>query len=319
MPIFDARAPLLLACASALLALPACSGPGRGAQSKVLPVSELPESYRELWSAWLADAPDWDARRQVALRDPAQTRFLVENLVRTMLTAWGRVDLTLVGEEGAGPFERARAELVRLSEHSAPTLSELMGVGGSAAAELSSSLLFEIGRPAIPATVAQLEAERGEARMCAADLLARLPNALPGDGLDEAGVEARLLEHLASDPEWLVRERCARALGVRAQRSRDPRPSRTGLLGALRDADPAVRAAAAAGLGRLADPALVPVLIDHLERALGAGSAREIGACQAALRAQLGGAERTPADWRRIWREGARPAGSGLDRSPGGQ
>jgi HEAT repeat protein len=231
--------------------------PGKAAEAttNVRPVEELPERYRALWQAWLADEEGWSARRAEALADPALAGFLVDNLVRELMRSYRAGEFTRTDSEKIGNFERTRAELIVLGERAAPLLAEVLGIAASDIADVAATVLAEIGRPSVVAVAAQLERKDLEqARMRAAVLLGRLPHAVG----DEPKVRAQLAAHLASDPHWLVRAKCAETIGRRGYADIETKPAREALAAALRDSDEDVRISAVKGLAWLRDPESIP-------------------------------------------------------------
>jgi hypothetical protein len=282
---------------------------GRERAGEMRRVSELPPEYAALWRAWNERAEDWSERRAAALEDPAQTRFLVDNLVREMMRAWRAGRITTTGSKSLEPFDRARAELLRLGGHSAPVLAELQSLAASDIAELCLALLVEIGEPALPAVLAQMDREESaQARRRAATVLARLP----ASGAGEGEVRAALALRMREDVDHLVRSRAALALGARAAGDRD-RGEVRGLLESVLagDEDPEVCAAAATALARLGDVRAVPALITYYERTLGGGSRGGAEPQIAGMRVALGALRKLTGveqaldarGWRDWWRE----------------
>jgi HEAT repeat protein len=202
---------------------------------------------------------------------------LVRSFDRSQIARHGEVD---------GPFERARAELVRLHETSTPVLAELLAVKDGVVAYLAADLLAEIGAPAAAPVAAQLDDERPEVRRRAAELLGRLPHA----GAAEAEIEHALARLLADDEAWIVRAQAAGSLAARARLAGEARSARPRLETALDDPDPAVVIEAIRGLAALGDRQAIPALVKRLDRAaqqLDWAGMREL---QRALR-RLSGAE----------------------------
>ncbi|MFT5049948.1 MAG: hypothetical protein ACI8QZ_001341 [Chlamydiales bacterium] len=284
--------------AGCALSLAACAS-GGGKSGQVRSLEELPEHYRVVWEAFRGADPGWPGMRAEVRAEPALRDFVVDNLVREMLLAYGRADLARAEHPATRHFHRTRAELVEYPIRSSEVLSELLGVGNGAATYLASDILNEIGRPALPVVVGQLESPRVQARQWAARLLAGMPHALEA----EPGVLAALTRHLTDDEDWLTRAQCAKALGRRGSTARATRDLRDSLALALRDPDGGVRRAAAKGLAELDDPAAVPALIDYLERGLGEGALTECVAAEAALSALTGSRGGLGVQgWRELWR-----------------
>jgi hypothetical protein len=280
------------------------------AAANVRPVEELPERYRELWQAWLDGEEGWSARRAEALADPALASFLVDNLVRELIRSYRANEFTRTDSAKIGNFERTRAELIVLGERSAPVLAELMSIAASDIADVAAGVLDEIGRPSVVAVAAQLERKDLEqARMRAALLLARLPHAVG----DEPLVRTQLVAHLASDPHWLVRAKCALALGKRGYADIETKPAREALTAALEDPDDAVRMAAVKGLAALHDPESIPAVIAYYERTIDAGEIDGMRASNECLKLLSGATEVYDA---RGWRDWWRDHKSELERKP---
>ncbi len=299
---------LLLVLASCQSSAPESEGEPRSstpataeAGTSVRPVEELPERHRELWQAWLDDDEDWSARRSAALADPELSRFLVDNLVRELMRSYRAGEFTRPASAKIGRFERTRAELIVIGERSAPVLAELMSIAASDIADVAAAVLSEIGRPGVVAVSEQLDRnDLEQARMRAAVLLARLPYALG----EEPAVRARLVAHLTSDPHWLVRAKCALALGQRGYADIETRSSREALVLGLADPDSDVRIAAVQGLARLRDPESIPALIEYYERMIDAGEIDGMRAATEGLRLLSGSAEAYDLrGWRDWWRD----------------
>ena len=207
------------------------------------------------------DAPRWRTLREEALADERLTAFLVDNLARVMLQHCRGGRIVDHGADEHGPFERARAELVRFGAASVPTLTELLAIGDALTAHQCAELLAEIGAAAIDSVVSLLERDDDQARARAAELLARLPHARAGEGR----VRAALAEVLAGDSFWLARSRAAGALGARGARDTDLTATRKMLLPGLADEDTTVARETAVALARLGDPEAIPALINFLE------------------------------------------------------
>ncbi len=264
-------------------------------------LEELPERHRELWQAWLTGEEDWSARREEALADPELTRFLVDNLARELIRAYRASEFTLPDSPSIGRFERTRAELIVLGEQSAGVLAEIMAIAASDIGDVVAGVLADIGRPAILPVAEQLErADLDQARMRAALLLGRLPHALG----DEPAVRAALARHLASDPHWLVRVKCAETLGRRGYNDVETRSTRLALEAALSDPDGAVRIAASGALAYLRDPAAVPALTAYYERSIDAAEIDGMRAATESLKFLTGSKEGLDArGWRDWWRD----------------
>ena len=273
---------------------------------KLRRVEQLPPEYRELWSAWLARDPEWSRFRERAREDHDLRVFLVDNLMRHMLQSFGDDRIAKQGDTRLGPFERARAELLRFPEEAVPRLTELLAIGNGTASELAASMLEEIGQPAVLPVLGLLARQEPQARRASADLLGRLPHARAREG----EVQARLIAALESDPDWLVRAKAALAVGSRGSRDTTTQVARAALCRALGDSDQSVGVRAVRGLAMLNDPAAVPALINYLERSSQAGVLAGVIESQGALRRLIGESQsHEVADWRELWRakQQARP------------
>jgi hypothetical protein len=228
-----------------------------------VPLAELPDSYRELWTAWLEDAPDWGVRRAECQNDRAASTFLVENLAAVLLGSYARSELAAHTSGGHGYFERARAELLIMGGDAVPTLMELHVIGDGATAHLTAGVLTAIGIPSITACLERMDRPEAQARRRAVHLLGQLPY-----GRDlEPQVRTALAIRLAEDEDWLVRKTAAVVVAQRGGRDTILYPARNALTRALSDPDQAVASAAATGLASLDDPRAVPDLISFLRRA----------------------------------------------------
>ncbi len=262
-----------------ILAWPLSGCGAAPARPDLTPVAELPEHYRELWRAWLDEAPDWNERRAACLKEDAARTFLVENLAAVLLGSYARSELAAHTSARHGLFERARAELVILGEASVPTLMELHLIGDGATAFLTSEVLMSIGVPAIPACLASMDRPEEQSRRRAVNLLGQLPY-----GYDlEPEVRTALAACLAQDGDWLVRKTAAAAIARRGGRDSNLYPARNALARALHDSDEGVAGEAAMGLASLQDPRAVPDLIKFLQRAEQASAFRLYRVGQEAL------------------------------------
>ncbi len=272
------------------------STPARPLEYK--PLHELPASYEALWRAWLEDAPNWPEQRAACLADAGQRQFLIENVSAVFMGAYARGELATHASGGLGLFERARAELVILGEHSVGTLLELHLIGDGATAHLTAGVLVEIGRACISPCVEALGRPQAQARRRAAHVLGLLPHALEA----EADVRSALARVLASDEDWLTRKSAAIAVAQRATRDTTTYPARSALTRALRDPDSAVSASAAEGLAALGDLRALPALIGFLEHAQAEADFVAYGAGQTALKALTKTRDkRSVSEWKRWW------------------
>lgn len=280
------------------LGLSACAA-GGDRSGEVRSLEQLPAHYRSVWESFRSADPGWPALRDEVRADPSLRDFVVDNLVREMLLAYGEADLSQAQQAATRHFRRTRAELLSFPTRASEVLSELLGIGNGAAAFLAGESLLEIGRPALPAVLAKLESPEEQSRQWSARLLGELPNGLEY----EDAVLTALARHLAEDGDWLTRAQCAESLGKRGSRARTTQDLRRVLVQALADPDGGVRRAAAGGLAELDDPAAVPALIGYLERGMGAGDLPECLAAETAL-CSLTGAPRGLGvkGWRDWWR-----------------
>jgi hypothetical protein len=249
-------------CLIATLSVFSCTGAPPAGLDRI-PLAELPDKYRELWTAWLEEAPDWGERRDGCRNDPAACTFLVENLAAVFLGSYARSELAAHTSGGHGTFERARAELLILGGDAVPTLMELHVIGDGATAHLTAGVLTAIGAPSIPACLERVNRPEAQARRRAVHLLGQLPH---GKDL-EPQVRTALAGRLAEDEDWLVRKTAAVAVAHRGRRDTILYPARNALTRALADPDQAVAAAAATGLASLDDLRAVPDLIGFMRRA----------------------------------------------------
>lgn len=284
-----------------LTGLVSCTSPGGTTPRSLTPISEMPQEDRELLLAYGRGGAQWARLREELVEDPDRARWMCENLVLELFRAYDRSRLAGIGDE-RGPFERARAELVLLHDHSVVLLVELLSARDGVVPVVCADVLTRIGEPAVPEVAAALGHPDPRARRMAAEILGSLPNV----GREEDDLQVRLAEVVAGDPEWIVRAQAVRALGLRGANHRTPLIARRGLLTALVDEDPAVRREAAAALAGLGDPAAVPALLNYLERSVSALDPRGRDAAQAALEVLTGTDERRDSrGWREFWREHA--------------
>jgi len=267
-------------------------------------LDELPPQYRTAWEAWLTDDPEWPTMRQAVQNDPALTRFMVDNLVRVMVRAYDRAELADHNAEKLGRFERARAELIVMKADALPVLIELLAIADGVVAQLTESLLVELGRDALEPARGLLRRDDHLVRLRGLDLVQKLPHALER----EAELQAQLAQLLASDPAWAVRAKAAETLARRAAKGRDLSFARRELSRALSDDESMVAQTAVRGLRALGDPEAIPALINYLERSARAQDARALKLTVGALGA-LSGGQALGIDgraWRAWWRD-ARP------------
>lgn len=293
----SSRAALLFA----FLGLSCASSAPRAPAGSVLKQDELPRREREVWERYHAGGAAWELEREHVLADPGLGRFVVDNLVREMVSSYDRSRLARAGEL-AGPFERAAAELVELAPISTPVLIELLGVRDGIVSFLAADLLARIGAPALPPLLTKLGDPQPEVRRRSAELCARLP--IGASSAEEASVGEALARLVQQDKAWIVRAQAARALGARGARQKHKGFAAGVLTRALSDGDPAVVESAANALRELSEPRAVPLLIDALERSLAAGALAPARAAQESLRG-LTGQKRDllPQEWRRWWAE----------------
>lgn len=304
------------ACALASLAL-ACAGdpepresaPAAEGRARVLATSELPPRQRAVWESWQRGGARWELERENVRRDPELARFLVDNLVRTLVKSYDRSALATAGNV-SGPFERAANELAEFAEQSTPVLVELVAVRDGVVAFLAADLLERIGaRAAVP--VSRLLADaHPETRRRAAELLGKLPHA----GADEVALQQALGACVEHDAEWITRAEAARSLGWRGSRHTHKGFALGVLARALADADETVVTSACEGLVRLGERRAVPALARALEPTSARGAVKALAAEQAALRALTGLEQsRTPAGWLAWYAEHPPPPLQALD------
>lgn len=275
-----------LALVVGVLGAAACGTPRAaddGARVGVLRTDELPPREREVWEAWQRGGGRWELVREDVRRDPALTRFLVDNLVRTLVKSYDRSHLASVGQK-SGPFERAADELVEFAPAATPVLVGLLAVRDGIVAFLAADVLARIGLPAVEPCARLLDDREPETRRRAAELLGRLPHAAAG----EIAVEEALAARVKSDPEWIVRAEAARALGARGARHAHKGFALGVLTRALGDADAAVLQSACAGLVTLGERRAVPALARALQPVSQRGDLKGLETVQAALRALTG-------------------------------
>lgn len=293
---------LVAACASA----PSGASDARDARdgrAAIVDPKSLPPRQREVWERWQAGGGRWELERERVRDDPELARFLVDNLVRTVVRSYDRSALATAGEK-LGPFERGVAELVALAEHSTPLLVELLAVRDGVVAFLAADVLARIGARAAEPVSALLDDASAETRRRAAELLGRLAHA----GEREIALQEALAERVRSDREWIVRAEAARALGLRGARH-DHKGFALGVLSrALADPDAAVMQHACEGLRALGERRAVPALARALQPAASRGDVKGLDALQRTLRALTGfddpsaagaSAPRTPDAWLR--------------------
>ncbi len=281
-----------------VLAAVACAAPTESKKpagdARVVPLGELPASYRTAWSAWQKGDAAFELERAGVERDPALTRFVVDNLVREMVRSYDRSGFARPGGE-PGRFERAQADLVAFAPVSAPVLAELLRPPDGIVAFLAADRLAAIGAASVPFVTPLLAAERGETRRRAAELLGRLPHI----GEAEIEVQKLLADRVEHDPEWPVRAEAARALGARGSRHDHKGYAAGVLLRALRDADPAVGTSAAVGLETLGERGALPRLVEGLAHAADDGQVALVQAIEHALGVLAGDTKRRSlAEWR---------------------
>lgn len=285
------------------------------------PLNDLPSAYRELWAAWIEQAAEWPLRREMALEDPGLTRFLVENLIGELITAYKAGAFTQPGADRLGQYDLIKQELAVIGAPAAGPLAELLALGNGDGPAIAGDVLEALGGAGVPAVSNQLlRTDNSRARGLAAELLIRLPLSSG----NETEVQALLIELLRSDSDWTVRKYSALAL---ARRSRDL-STRGGAGGdldralgalsrALVDSDSAVSEAAAVGLGLAGDVRAVPALINHLERIL---RSTDLSHARSAYRSlfNLTGVRdlRGTAAWREWWRLNGK-ARIDVQRDPG--
>ncbi len=229
---------------------------------ELVPLAELDAELRQAWQAWIQGGESWDAERDKVHADARMRSFFVDNLIVVMARFYRGSQLS-ARNQIAGPFERARLELVRLKETSTPRLIELLELEDAIMTTIASETLLAMKDSSVVLPVSRkLRSDSARARRRCANLLAQLPHA--------RGSEDEVLERLrlaaTVDDDWMVRAQAARAIGLRGMAARTTGDSRRVLEKVLSDPDPAVSGAACRGLITLDDLAAVPALIQHLER-----------------------------------------------------
>jgi HEAT repeat protein len=300
--------PLLLLGLCAWLS--ACQGADQ-IQRKPIPenrvrLGDLPESYAQLWKAWLLQDPRYSNLREQIRSDPRLTDFLVENLIGVVLgeLSAGRVQSGPAAQPTS--LKRAQRELVELGAASTFALSEVLVLGTGLGPVAVEDLLIEIGGASVEPLLRQLDrndsplARRRASRTLGEIAFQRIPA-----GMTTEVVRAALAQHLQEDDDWIVRSQCALALASWGRSTpEDMAVSSRQIVPALGDEDDSVRKDAIQALGRLGDPRVIPALVNHLERCINGGNMGEIVMAQKSL-AALSGMKRTltPAQWRSWWRD----------------
>lgn len=245
---------------------------------------------RASWQLYLSRDPNWpSARRQWISHGDDARKILVENLLAEFIRGIDHGD--------ALRRDRAAAELVDLGQPAVTHLLEAIRVGDDVVGKECASVLGRIGTPATDAVLGALDGSTPRMRL-------RLFDAMGGIGGGRVGEVLR--RALVVETDWRLRAAAAGALG----RAKSP-GSLEALVGATRDADPLVRARAAAALGDLGDRRAAGRLIELLEssRASGdPGDAAVVRDSGASLRALTGEAI---GDDPRAWREWQARASSG--------
>lgn len=283
------------------LCLAACTAaPARQpTQAAVLRTDELPAREQALWKAWREGGSAWAALEPEVLANPSERRFWIDNLVREMVKSFSASKLSGIGES-AGPFERARADLLRFPEDSRPVLVELLDVGDGIVAYLSAELLVEISQGVAPLLVPKLQSHQSETRRRALELYARLPDL----GAGEAELLQRLGTLAQQDPEWIVRAQALSSLAVRGARQSAKGYVAGVLRSALADPDPAVAERAARGFGVLGEPRAIPWLIAGLRGLEQRGAPAAVKAGRTSLEALSGERrDRSLDEWEQWWEE----------------
>ncbi len=281
---------------------PGCKG--AAPTGRLVPVGELAEQDMSLLAAYGAGGLEWERARERALTNPAQARFLVDNIAREMVLAWERVDgigMADPNSPNARAFKRAQEELVEMRSASTPLLVGMIESGDGVLAFLGKETLLRIGAEAIPATLPLLTADEDLARQRAAELLAEIG---PAEAGVEGAVQAQLLEALDADRSWMVRAQVAKALGARAAYVSDREDLAIALQAATTDADLAVAGEAARALAMADDPRAFLAVVALLDRSQGAETGYGSRAAQEALLRLSGSTRaRSAKQWREWWRE----------------
>jgi HEAT repeat protein len=278
-----------------------CGSTGRkpDPNANVVKEQDLPAQHRAVLEAWKKGGAAWEVEREEVRKDPELARFVVDNLVLDMVQAFDRSRIAQAGH-APGPFERAQAELIELSDHSTELLAGLVGVRDGIVAFLAADTLAKIGARANEPVAKLLDDPAEETRRRAAELLGKLP--------PSASDEPRILEALGKgtehDKAWIVRAQAARALGTRGSKQ-SAKGYATGVLSrAMTDVDETVASSAAQALGELDEPRAIPRLIDAMEASAAQGRPGLLKAIQTSL-AKLS-RDTKPRDvrgWRAWWNE----------------
>lgn len=243
--------------------------PSAGA-GEVVGTDELPENFRAILDAWHAGGFVWEIKRSEVLSDPAETDFLVSNLILLLFDEARDLRRAAEGSEGdpskRRSLERVKGELRLCGAPAALSLAYTLGLGDDMLATLAVEVLTGMGASAAPAVVTMLDRDEAVTRYRAVCALARLP----GAGDEEPDVIAALASSAHSDRSEIVRVAATRALGERglfsqsgrAAASVDLAPWARALEACLADPAGSVRAEALAALSTLGDGSCVPAVID---------------------------------------------------------
>jgi len=294
--LFSLAMAAILACG-----LAACGATDGSRAPRLTPEAELPEDYATAWRAWYEEDASWSSWRSRVEADDGLRDFFTDNLIRVLLLHYGNADLSRAGDL-PGPFERARRELLHLSESSGPKLVELGFVGDPVVARLCLELLAEIDDARWTlAVAARLEEGEQEERRRAAEWLASLPHA----GAEEERVWQALEGAVLGDEAWSVRAQAVLAVGERALATGALDRGRALLTRALSDEDPLVVRSALRALAASRDRRAFPAVLNLLERLERDGAELALlSAAQRCLGTLSGlGRPRSSADWRRWWAE----------------
>lgn len=182
---------------------------------KVVGVAALPENFQEILDTYKLGGVVWSIRRDEVLSDPAETRFLIDNLVLAMFEqarAAQRAQSSLSSTTQLdAALKRTQSELVACGAPAAEALAEVLAVGDDFFAKMAEDVLGRMGAEAAPAVAELLGRDKAVVRYRALNAIGRLPSARDF----EPQVRDRLREVLANDPSEIVRNQAATTLGER--------------------------------------------------------------------------------------------------------
>lgn len=265
---------------------------------RVLRTDELPERERTILSAWRAGGAQWAELEPSVLANPDERSFLVDNLVRDLVRHFEQSKLAGIGEAD-GPFERSRAQLVRMPADSTPLLVELTAKGDGVVAYLSADLLIAIGPGARAPVAARCSDPSASVRRRMVELWGKLPageTPIPTAEWERLGALAR------HDPDWLVRGEAQSSLASIGAQQQNKGFVAGILRQGLADPDLAVAQKAAEGFGVLGEPRAIPWLIDGLTPLERKGAAAAVKAGRKSLEVLSGEQrDRTLPEWQEWW------------------